>query len=115
MVRWARRERIQSERGGSVEWVEKRRKGMGGGKFVKRGREKDREEEGGGGDERCKGGGRERSLAEFGFIYFSSVSLFLCHTLSLFWVLQGSLSSPTKTFKCAPLELAAAPLRRAKD
>ena len=38
-------------RGGSVEWVEKRRKGMGGGKFVKRGREKDREE-GGGGDER---------------------------------------------------------------
>ena len=91
-----------------MEWVEKRRKGMGGGKFVKRGREKDREEEGGGGDERCKGGGRERSLAEFGFIYFSSVSLFLCHTLSLFWVLQGSLSSPTKTFKCAPLELAAA-------
>lgn len=51
MVRWARRERIQSERGRSVEWVEKRRKGMGGGKFVKRGREKDREE-GGGGDER---------------------------------------------------------------
>ena len=54
MVRWARRERIQSERGGSVEWVEKRRKGMGGEKFVKRGREKDREE-GGGGDERMYG------------------------------------------------------------
>lgn len=35
-----------------MEWVEKRRKGMGGGKFVKRGREKDRGEEGGGGDER---------------------------------------------------------------
>ena len=46
MERWANRERIQRERGGSVEWVEKRRrKGMGGGKFVKREREKDREEE----------------------------------------------------------------------
>jgi hypothetical protein len=45
MERWASRERIQRERGGSVEWVEKkRRKGMGGGKFVKREREKDREE-----------------------------------------------------------------------
>lgn len=54
MERWSRRERIQRERGGSVEWVEKeRRKGMGGGKFVKSEREKDREEEeGGGGDER---------------------------------------------------------------
>lgn len=52
MERWARRERIQRERGGSVEWVEKERKGMGGGKFVKSEREKDREEEGGGVDER---------------------------------------------------------------
>lgn len=47
MDRWARREEIQIERGGSVESVgKKRRKRMGGGNFVKREREKDR---GGGG------------------------------------------------------------------
>jgi hypothetical protein len=96
-----------------VEWVEKRRrKGMGGGKFVKRGREKDREEEvrrrvGVVVMRGWKGGGRERSLAEFGFIYFSLPAL----SISSSGVLRGSLSSPTKTFKCAPLELAAAPLR----
>jgi hypothetical protein len=41
------RERIhQRERGGSVEWVEKRRRnGMGGGKFVKREREREREKD----------------------------------------------------------------------
>jgi hypothetical protein len=69
MERWARREEIQIERGGSVESVgKKRRKRMGGGNFVKREREKDR---GGGGVWWWWQEVGERGLAEFGFIYFS--------------------------------------------
>jgi hypothetical protein len=71
-----------------VEWVEKNRKGMGGGKIVKRERETGRRV--GGGDERMdvreEVGERE--------IWLNS-GLFLSLSLAL-WVLQGSLSSPTE-------------------
>jgi hypothetical protein len=70
MEGWARRERIQRERGGSVEWVEKKKRG--GREWVEenlsrggeRGGEKDREEEGGVAMRGCKRGGREK----FGWI-----------------------------------------------
>lgn len=84
MERWARRERIQRERGG-IGGVggEEEEEGNGWRKICQEGEGEGERQGGGEGGvvmRGCKGGGRERSLAEFGFIYFS---LFPTHSLSL--------------------------------